>query len=154
MTTEQIDQLIKINFSKIAPEQEEAVRQCLVGADEVKAQTAFAELKSPTTVLLVSIFLGALGIDRFMLGQRVMGLLKLVTGGGCGLWTVIDWFTAGDRTRAYNTRRILADSKLQEPAATPFTDEAGEDEIVFPEALAEQDMAPKSTTDGENNIGD
>jgi TM2 domain-containing membrane protein YozV len=79
-----------------------------VNTDEAMAQTAFANLKNPTTVLLVSIFLGALGIDRFILGQKLYGVLKLITGGGCGIWTVIDWFTTGERTRAYNTRNILA----------------------------------------------
>ena len=108
MNTEQIDQLILTYIEKIAPESVEAIRQRLVGADEVQVQTAFANLKNPTTVLLVSIFLGALGIDRFILGQKLQGVLKLVTADGCGIWTVVDWFTASDRTRDYNTKIILA----------------------------------------------
>ncbi len=108
MSTEQIDKIIKENYSKIDPESEDTIRQLLVGADEALTQTAFANLKNPTTVLLVSIFLGCLGIDRFMLGQKLQGVLKLLTAGGCGIWTIIDWFTTGERTRAYNTRNILA----------------------------------------------
>ncbi len=108
MNTEQIDRIIVENFGKISPESEEAIRQRLVGADEATTQTVFSNLKNPTTVLLVSIFLGSLGIDRFMLGQKVHGVLKLLTFGGCGLWTVIDWFTANDRTRTYNTKNILS----------------------------------------------
>ena len=115
MSTEQIDQIIKENFVKILPDSEELIRQRLVGIDEASAQAAFATMKSPTTVLLVSIFLGALGIDRFMLGQKLLGVLKLVTAGGCGIWTIIDWFTTSERTRAYNTRNILA--RLTEPLA-------------------------------------
>ena len=115
MSTEQIDQIIKENFGKILPDSEELIRQRLVGIDEASAQAAFATMKSPTTVLLVSIFLGALGIDRFMLGQKLLGVLKLVTAGGCGIWTIIDWFTTSERTRAYNTRNILA--RLTEPLA-------------------------------------
>ena len=37
-------------------------------------------------------FLGGLGVDRFVLGQAVLGLLNLFTAGGCGLWWFIDLF--------------------------------------------------------------
>lgn len=41
-------------------------------------------------VLLLSIFLGSLGVDRFYLGHTGLGILKLLTGGGCGVWALID----------------------------------------------------------------
>lgn len=40
--------------------------------------------------LLLSVFLGYLGVDRFYMGYVGLGILKLVTGGGCGIWYVID----------------------------------------------------------------
>ena len=42
------------------------------------------------TVLLISFFVGAFGVDRFYLGYTGLGVVKLLTGGGCGIWALID----------------------------------------------------------------
>jgi len=46
--------------------------------------------KDYLTALLLSIFLGGLGIDRFYMGYIGLGILKLFTMGGCGIWSLID----------------------------------------------------------------
>lgn len=83
------------------------IRERISQMDEASFTTlSTVSLKEPTTFLLVSIFLGGLGIDRFMLGETGMGLLKLLTGGCCGILTIVDWFTISKKTKEKNFNAI------------------------------------------------
>lgn len=48
------------------------------------------EQKSFLIALLLSILVGQLGIDRFYMGYIGLGVLKLITFGGCGIWYIVD----------------------------------------------------------------
>ncbi len=52
--------------------------------------TEGASDKDWTTLLLLSILLGSLGVDHFYTGKIGTGILKLITLGGCYIWWIID----------------------------------------------------------------
>ena len=79
--------------SKVPSESLNQIRQHLEHAQDFNgAQVAIAQMKDPIIVLVISFFLGGLGIDRFYLGDTGMGIGKLLTAGGCGIWAIIDLF--------------------------------------------------------------
>jgi TM2 domain-containing membrane protein YozV len=49
-----------------------------------------SEPRNFLVALLLSIFVGSLGVDRFYMGYVGLGIVKLITFGGCGIWTIID----------------------------------------------------------------
>ena len=52
-------------------------------------------------VWVFTFLIGGLGVDRFVRGQIGLGVLKLLTGGGCGIWALVDWIIA--LTKAYGS---------------------------------------------------
>lgn len=100
---EKVDFYITTNAKYFEPSAIPVIREKLLAADDTKFVAAQSiELKDPTTMLLLSLFLGYLGIDRFMLGDTGMGILKLLTGGCCGVLTIIDWCLITKKTKEYN----------------------------------------------------
>jgi TM2 domain-containing membrane protein YozV len=79
------------------------VREQLIQLDDSRwpvLQTI--QFKDPTTYLIVSLLGGSLGIDRFMLGDTGLGIGKLLTCGGLGIWAIIDWFMIMPAAREKN----------------------------------------------------
>ena len=108
MTQDKVDTYIMTYQKYLPAEKIVFLKQKLLEIDETKFSLVSAvEMKDPTTLLLVSIFLGTLGIDRFMLGETGMGILKLLTVGLCGVLTIIDWFTIQKKTRDLNFNNLM-----------------------------------------------
>lgn len=60
--------------------------------------------RSPTMILVIAILLGW---ERFFLDDIGLGILKLVTCGGFGIWWLVDLFTANTRTYNYNYKKFI-----------------------------------------------
>ena len=103
MQASHIDLFLASTHDKFTPQQRYSIRQYLVNVpDERYPLLQSLPYKDPMIILLVSIFVGQLGIDRFLVGDTGLGVLKLITCGGLGIWTLIDWFIIMDRSRQYN----------------------------------------------------
>lgn len=108
MDTTKIDMFIMTNQKYLPAEKIVFIKEKLKNIDEERfSLVSTVEFKDPTTILLVSLFLGVLGIDRFMLGETGMGILKLLTCGLCGILTIIDWFTFQKKAKELNFNKLM-----------------------------------------------
>ncbi|WP_196886003.1 TM2 domain-containing protein [Aureivirga sp. CE67] len=111
MDAQKVDMFLVANAKCFESYHVNILRDKLLSLDDsnwVKLQSV--SLKDPTTVLLVSIFAGGLGIDRFMIGDTGLGIGKLLTCGGFGIWTIVDWFSIQSATKEknlYNIQEVL-----------------------------------------------
>jgi len=58
--------------------------------------------KNPVVSYGLNAWLGFFGAELFYVGKPLLGVLKLITFGGGGIWTLINYFIIGDMTRAAN----------------------------------------------------
>lgn len=100
--------MLIIYGSKLPAESLPMLRDHLLGMDYNMANMVFAQMKDPTLSLVLSIILGGYGIDRIYVGDVGLGILKLLTCGGCGIWWLIDLFLIMDKTRQANLEKIYS----------------------------------------------
>lgn len=109
MDSSKIDMFFMANNGKFPLWQIDYMRQRLLALDDGRfAAVQSVDYKDPTVMLIISVVLGVLGIDRFLIGDIGYGVLKLITGGGCGILTLIDWFLIMDRTKTKNFENFIS----------------------------------------------
>ncbi len=105
---QKVDMFIMSNQKYFPSEKIVFLKEKLCGLDENKfSMVSMIELKDPTTLLLISLFLGSWGVDRFMMKETGMGVLKLLTGGCCGVLTIIDWFSVQNKVKEKNFSNLM-----------------------------------------------
>jgi hypothetical protein len=72
------------------PNETRAEFRQMVKKEKGKSAPGSGSGKSQVTALLLAIFVGVLGIHRFYLGYTGIGVIQLLTLGGCGIWSLID----------------------------------------------------------------
>ena len=60
---------------------------------------------------LGTFFFSSFGVDRFMRGQVGLGILKIVTIGGVGVWSLVDWIIALTKLGQYQDDFVFIDGK-------------------------------------------
>ena len=97
-----VDQWLAINAKYFPTEQVQYIRQRLEALPEQQLSMLYSiSFQDPTMMLVISLFGGSLG-------QVGLGVGKLLTGGGCGIWSIVDWFLIMDATRQSNAQKLFA----------------------------------------------
>lgn len=103
MESQKVDMFIMANGKYFESTQLMYIRERLIEMDESRwSVIQTMQFKDPTTSLIVSILAGSLGIDRFLIGDTGLGIGKLLTCGGLGIWALVDWFLIQGATREKN----------------------------------------------------
>lgn len=102
-----MDMFIMSNSKYFESFQVASIRDRLLALDDSKwLQVQTLQFKDPTTSLIVSILAGVYGVDRFIIGDVGLGVGKLLTCGGFGIWAIIDWFMIQGATREKNMEKL------------------------------------------------
>jgi TM2 domain-containing membrane protein YozV len=107
MDAQKVDMFIMANGKYFESHQVAAIRDRLIAMDDSKwGMVQTMQFKDPTTSIIVSLLAGSLGIDRFMIGDTGLGIAKLLTCGGLGIWSIVDWFLIMGATREKNMEKL------------------------------------------------
>ncbi len=107
MDAAKVDLFIMTHAKSFETHQLSFIREKLLALDDSQwIILQHVKIQDPVLSLIVSIVGGSLGIDRFLIGDIGLGIGKLITCGGIGIWAIIDWFLIMDATRARNFSRL------------------------------------------------
>ena len=132
---------------------DEELEQVLMAApDEFEGIMRSIPFRKPSTLQIISIIPGSLGVDRFYLGDIKMGILKYFTFGGFGIWWIKDILSAKERCRTYNCKKLI--EAISDPSVAVKMQ--GTDDNIKKAVQVAKAAAPivKAAKDGMKNVGD
>lgn len=108
MEQQKVDMFLMTNGKFFPEEKIMFIRERMLAMDDTKAALMMSiQFKDPTIALVLSLLIGAYGVDRFYIGDTGVGIGKLLTCGGLGIWAIIDWFLIMGATREKNFDRLM-----------------------------------------------
>mgnify|MGYP003571388250 CR=1 FL=1 len=109
MEKSKVDAIYMQYQDKIPQEQKLNFKRSLERADDSRYESlSMVKIHNPIVILILSIFLGGLGIDRFMLGDIGLGICKLLFGWiTFGIWPLVDIYFAYKRAKELNVQNLL-----------------------------------------------
>ena len=107
MEKNQKEQLVALYGNKFPVANFSEVNKKIDALDYNTTCVYLAQMKDPTIALILSILVGAYGVDRIYLGNVGLGILKLLTCGGLGIWWIIDLFYITDLTKEKNYETLM-----------------------------------------------
>ena len=109
MDTDKASLFLIANNDKFPEEYIVHLKERIDKCDETKLNMLYMlQFKDPTITLVLSLFVGSLGIDRFYLGDTGLGVIKLLTCGGLGIRTIVDWFLIMGIAREKNFNKAMS----------------------------------------------
>lgn len=106
---EQVDLFLMINIKNFKPYHLRLLKPRLKKVDSRQfKQIRILTFHDPIIILILSLIGGFFAVDRFVIGDIGLGLLKLVTLGGLGIWVIVDYFLIMNVTKERNFRKISA----------------------------------------------
>lgn len=107
MDAQKVDMFIMSNGKFFESHHVSQIRERLLQLDESRwGAVQSLQFRDPTMILIVSLLGGSLGIDRFIIGDTGLGVGKLLTCGGLGIWAIVDWFLIMGATREKNMEKL------------------------------------------------
>jgi TM2 domain-containing membrane protein YozV len=108
MDARDVDMFLMANSKYLEDYQMMHIRVRMLEIDDSRwRMLQFMQFNDPVIILIVSLVTGPLAVDRFMIGDIGLGVAKLLTCGGLGIWVLIDWVTIMGITRQKNTERLM-----------------------------------------------
>ena len=110
MEKEKINTII-LQYKNLLPQDKiMLLKSTLEKADDNVYETILTtKIYNPTTPLILSIFLGGIGVDRFYIGDIGVGVCKLLFGFlTFGIWPLIDIFCSYKKAKAKNLNNLLS----------------------------------------------
>lgn len=110
MTKEKVNEMLLAYKDLIPHEKLPFFKSALEKAgDDACDALAMCKIYKPTVVLLLSIFLGVIGIDRFYIGNVGLGVAKLLFGWlTFGIWPLLDIFFSYRKAKEINLINLIA----------------------------------------------